>query len=124
MKMAPSFASLQASSASRNVSSAYVGSVDVHPIKAGSFVLDRFFKEGHQAGNAELLDNPERAACEGEVMKDFFVTLFSGWRGEEVEVVDTDDGAAVCAERGGQEEGSRAAFPGAYLEDPGVGGTD
>lgn len=101
-----------------------MGSVDVQPVETGSFSLGRFLEEGHQAWNAELFDHPERATREGEVVEYFFVTLFSGWRGKEVEVVDTYDSAAICTERRGQEEGGRTSLPGTNLEDPGVGGMD
>ena len=52
------------------------------------------------------------------------MTLFSGLRSEEVEEVDRHDGATICAEWRGQEEGCRVAFLRAYLEDPGVRGAD
>ena len=35
-------------------------------------------------------------------MEDFFVALLSSCGSEEIEVVDADDGTAVCAEWGGQ----------------------
>ena len=44
-------------------------------------------------------------------MEDFFVALFPGRGSEEIEVVDTDNGATIRAQWRGQEEGCRAAFP-------------
>ena len=36
-------------------------SIDMNPVEVSAFVLGSFLEECHQAGKAELLDNPERA---------------------------------------------------------------